>query len=231
MRCVFKVSIVSLINFFPLEEKTLCVVWKRKQTKQGGSTVSSVVKNNNADVKTVIELQETLTAPSKKKGETGAFARVPLLLSVHQVLPNKKTKEVGACEVNLADFSTRKTEPYNIKVKIEYTTKPSKAFDSLLEKNPSQIYIQIDPRPDGGVSPRSSAPPVQAVASASSGESAAKESSGQIGSNPFGAALADKTESEPDEGAANSSDGEPEPAARGKEVFFCALIVDNTWNF
>jgi hypothetical protein len=71
MRCVFKVSIVSLINFFPLEEKTLCVVWKRKQTKQGGSTVSSVVKNNNADVKTVIELQETLTAPSKKREKLG----------------------------------------------------------------------------------------------------------------------------------------------------------------
>ncbi len=77
--------------------------------------MASVVKNNNADVKTVVELTETLGPPTKKKGDSGTFARLPLLLSVHQVLPNKKTKEVGACEVNLADFVTKKAEPYHIK--------------------------------------------------------------------------------------------------------------------
>ncbi len=224
MKCHFKVTIVSLINFFPLEEKTLCVVWKRKQTKQGGSTVSSVVKNNNADVKTVVELQEVLAPPSsssKKKNEQSQFARLPLLLSVHQVLPNKKTKEVGACEVNLADFCTRKTEPYNIKVKIEYTTKPSKAFDSLLEKNPSQIYIQIDPRPEGGVSPRSATAPTSAVASASASDPAtAKDNSRD--SNPFAtnASASEKIDSEPEEaggGGGITSDGEQEPAFKGKE--------------
>jgi hypothetical protein len=225
MKCHYKITVVSLLNFFPLEDKSLCVVWKDRKLKLSGSTTAATVKNNNADVKTVFELAQTLSPP-KKKGD-GTFARLPLLLSVVQVLPNKKTKDVGACELNLADFATKKTEPYSCKIKIEWTTKPGKAYDALLEKNPSQIYLLIDPRPDGQLTPQPSRIAAAAAASApvlTVTPAAATAAATPIGahghshshpgesSNPFGAS-AEKSEPEPDEvHGGGSSDGEPELA-------------------
>ncbi len=217
MKCHYKITVVSLLNFFPLEDKSLCVVWKERKLKLSGSTPAATVKNNNADVKTVFELAETL-APPKKKGD-GTFARLPLHLAVVQVLPNKKTKDVGACEVNLADFAAKKTEPYGCKIKIEWAAKPGKAYDTLLEKNPAQIYLLIDPRPDGQLTPQpsriasaasSSAPALSTPAAAGAAASGAAPGGAPGDSNPFGSA-AERTESEPEEagaGGGGSSDGE-----------------------
>ncbi len=115
-------------------------------------------------------------------------------------------------------------------VKIEYTVKPSKAFDTLLEKNPSQIYIQIDPRPEGGVSPQTPRIAVASAAAAQASSSAdlnrEKDSNNNatnkdnnkdnINSNPFAVAhVSDKGESEPDDNV--SSDGEEAGSSRKDE--------------
>jgi hypothetical protein len=118
-------------------------------------------------------------------------------------------------------------------VKIEYTVKPSKAFDTLLEKNPSQIYIQIDPRPEGGVSPQTPRIAVATAAAAQASSSSAdlnreKDSNNNANnnkdnnkdnnnSNPFAVAhVSDKGESEPDDNA-GSSDGEEAGSSRKDE--------------
>ena len=134
----YRIGVLSCNNFFPYEEQTLLIAWKAGK-KIKGETSAATVKHNNADIKSSFQFQAKLK-PARK----GGLDRFPLHLSVLCV-SGKKTKEIGACEVNLSDFITPKAAPYGAKVRIEWSVKLGKEFDALLAKNAACILIHIDP--------------------------------------------------------------------------------------
>ncbi len=81
--------------------------------------------------------------PPKKKG--AAPGRVPVLLTIQQVVSPKKLKEVAACELNLADFATRQAQPYAVRIKVEWRIKIPKQHEAQLAERAGDIILRIEP--------------------------------------------------------------------------------------
>ena len=64
---VYSITVLGCNNFFPYEDKTLCVAWKAK--KQKGETAAATVRHNNADLKSVFRVDAKLKPARKKEGE------------------------------------------------------------------------------------------------------------------------------------------------------------------
>jgi hypothetical protein len=70
------------------------------------------------------------------------------------VQDKKKAKEVAACEVNLSMFTVKKEVPYGAKVRVEWTSKVPKGFETQMDKAPAVLLIYIHIGASGNQSPK-----------------------------------------------------------------------------